>query len=35
MNYKILLIFFISIVLFGCDQNINKTNKVDVNIKKI
>ena len=34
MNYKILLIFFISIVLFGCDQNINKTNKVDVNIKK-
>ncbi len=34
MNYKILLIFLISIALFGCDQNINKTNKVDVNIKK-
>ena len=33
MNYKILLIFFVSFVFFGCDQNISK-NKIDINIQK-
>jgi len=33
MNYKILLVFFISFVFFGCDQNINKTNKLDIGIQ--
>ena len=34
MNYKILLVFFISLVFFGCNQNINKTNKLDIGIQK-
>ena len=34
MNYKILLFFFVSFVLFGCDQNIKKTYKADINISK-
>ena len=34
MNYKIFLIFFISFIFFGCEQNINKTKKLDVNIQE-
>ena len=34
MNYKYLLIFLISFVFFGCDQNINKTKKINTNIEK-
>ena len=34
MNYKILLIFFVTFVFFGCDQNISKKNKIDINIQK-
>ena len=34
MNYKILSFFFISLVFLGCDQNINKSNKIDINIKE-
>ncbi len=34
MNYKILLIFLISFVFLGCEQNVNKINKIDINIQK-
>ena len=34
MNYKILLIFCFSFFLFGCNQDVNITNKQDINIKK-
>ncbi len=34
MNYKILSFFFISLVFLGCDQNINRGNKIDINIKE-
>ena len=34
MNYKILSFFLISLTFFGCDQKINKTNKLDINIQK-
>ena len=34
MNYKILLIFLISFVFLGCEQNISKINKIDINIQK-
>ena len=34
MNYKILLIFFVTFVFFGCDKNISKKNKIDINIQK-
>ncbi len=34
MNYKILLILLASFILSGCDQNVNKSNKLDINIQK-
>ena len=34
MNYKILLIFLISIFIVGCDQNLKKLDKSKVKIEK-
>ena len=33
MNYKILIIFFVSLIFFGCDQKVSKINKIDINIQ--
>ncbi len=34
MNYKIVFIFLITTILFGCDQNIKRSKTIDINIKE-
>ena len=34
MNYKIVFIFLITTILFGCDQNIKRSKTIDIDIKE-
>ena len=34
MNYKILLFILISIFISGCEQNLNKSKNININVPK-